>query len=237
MRIRRFFRPEAAADPVPAHTGRRGVDRGRRIGIALCGAMYQVRLRGLENVPLRGPVLFAANHMNFWDGPVLFGFLPRRVAFLIKAEAVRGPVGWLLRNVGQYSIDRDAPSRDVLLAALDLLRRGGTVGLFPEGTRGDGNVASVFSGAGWLAVRAGATVVPVALRGTARPPGRRRRFRPQVNILVGSPIAVPPAAGKRAVDAATADIQQKLSELVQELDSGIANGAFGRPSKATAKAT
>ena len=236
-RFSRFFRLEAAADPVPAHTGRRWVDRGRRIGIVLCGSMYRLRIRGLENVPETGPVLFAANHMNFWDGPVLFGFLPRRVAFLIKAEAVRGPVGWLLRNVGQYSIDRDAPSRDVLLAALDLLRAGGTVGLFPEGTRGDGNVGAVFNGAGWLAVRAGATVVPVALRGTARPAGQGWRFRPRVAVLVGSPLPVELAAGKRAVDAVTGQIQQKLSELVQELDSEIARGAFGRPDTATAKAT
>ena len=232
-RIHRFFSPEAAGDPVPSHTGRKGVDRGRRIGIVLCGSMYRVRLSGLENVPPTGPVLFAANHMNFWDGPVLFGFLPRRVAFLIKAEAVRGPLGWLLRNVGQYSIDRDAPSRDVLLAALELLRAGGTVGLFPEGTRGDGNVATVFNGAGWLAVRSGATVVPVAVRGTARPAGRRRRFRPPVNVLIGAPMPVELGAGKKAVDAATENIRVELAELVKELDLAVANGAFGRSSSAS----
>ena len=195
------------------------MDRGRRIGIALCGSMYRIRIAGLDNVPATGPVLFAANHMNFWDGPVLFAQLPRRVSFLIKAEAVTGPIGWLLRNVGQYSIDRDAPSRDVMLAALAQLKAGGTIGLFPEGTRGDGNVTSAFSGAGWLAARSNAVVVPIALRGTARPPGSRRRFRPAVNVLIGEPVTVPQGAGRTAVAAATEVVRASLAELVVDLDT------------------
>ncbi len=219
LRIRRFFSLEASGDPTPAHVGRKGVDRGRRIGIVLCGSMYRVRMAGLDNVPATGPVLFAANHMNFWDGPVLFGQLPRRVSFLIKAEAVTGPIGWLLRNVGQYSIDRDAPSRDVMLAALAQLKAGGTIGLFPEGTRGDGNVSTVFSGAGWLAARSNAVVIPIALRGTARPPGSSRRFRPAVNVLIGTPVTVPQGAGRTAVAAATELVQSSLAELVVDLDT------------------
>ncbi|GGM13334.1 lysophospholipid acyltransferase family protein [Nakamurella endophytica] len=224
--LRRFGRLEALADPTPSHTGRKGMDRGRRIGIVLAAVMYRLRIAGTDRVPATGPVLFVANHMNFFDGPVLFGALPRRVSFLIKAEAVTGPLGWLLRNVGQYSIDRDAPSRDVLMAALAQLKAGGAIGLFPEGTRGDGNVASVFSGAGWLAARAGAQVVPVAVRGTARPAGRGRRLRPVVRVLVGTPVAVPVGAGRAAVQAATDLVREHLAALVVELDSRTAAGSF-----------
>lgn len=228
LRIRRFFTPEAADDPTPVHSGRRGMDRGRRIGMVLCGTMYRVRISGTDRVPPVGPVLFVANHMNFWDGPVLFAGLPRRVSFLIKSEAVTGPIGWLLTSVGQYSIDRDAPSREVLLAALAQLRAGGTIGLFPEGTRGDGNVNQVFNGAGWLAARAGAAIVPVAIRGTARPAGSRRRFRPVVHVVVGEPVAVAPGVGRKAVDAATASVQQNLSALVRKLDQRMAGVPAGR---------
>lgn len=223
LRVRRFFRPEAPHDPTPAHSGPRGMDRGRRIGIALTLLMYRLRISGTERMPASGPLLVVANHMNFWDGPVLFGALPRRVSFLIKSEAVTGPLGWLLRNVGQYSIDRDAPSRDVLMAGLAQLRAGGAIGLFPEGTRGDGNVATVFAGAGWLAARAGATVTPVAVRGTARPAGGRRRFRPAVRVLVGDPVTVPAGAGKAAVQTATELVRSHLSALVAELDRQTAD--------------
>ena len=126
------------------------------------------------------------------------------MSFLVKAEAVKGPLGWLLTNVGQYALVRGVPDREPLLKALAQLKAGGAIGIFPEGTRGAGNVETVFAGAGWLAARAGAAVVPVAIRGTDRPAGRkRRRFRPAVHVLVGDPFAVPQGGGRTAVAAAT----------------------------------
>jgi 1-acyl-sn-glycerol-3-phosphate acyltransferase len=154
---------------------------------------------------------------------MLFGRLPRRISFLVKAEVLVGPLGWLLRTVGQYAIDRSAPQREVLLAALAQLKDGGVIGIFPEGQRTDGSVSEVFRGAGWLAARSGATVVPVALRGTARPAGRRmKRFRPRVRVLIGRSFTVPQGAGRTAIDAATRDIQTKLATLVADLDRGLA---------------
>ena len=184
-------------DPVPPHAGPKGTDRGRRIGIVVRHTLYRNRIRGLDRVPATGPVLIVSNHTNFMDGAVLFGSLPRRVSFLIKAEAVKGPLGWLLTNVGQYALHRDVPDREPLMQALAQLKAGGAIGIFPEGTRGAGTVENVFNGAGWLAARAGATVVPVAIRGTSRPAGRRRRrFRPVVDMLVGEPFPVPVGAGE-----------------------------------------
>jgi len=208
-------------DPTPEHSGPTGVDRGRRIGIALSLLMYRLEIIGIERVPATGGLVVVANHANFFDGPVLFGALPRRVSFLVKAEAVTGPLGWLLRNVGQYAIHRDVPDRKPLLAALSQLKAGGAIGIFPEGTRGEGLVQNISGGAGWLAARAGATVLPVAVRGTARPAGASRRFRPPVRVLVGDPFTVPVGAGRTAVDAATDLIRDRLSRLVSELDDAV----------------
>lgn len=214
----RFFRLPGAADPTPEHSGPTGMDRGRRIGIAMRTLLYRNDIRGIDTVPPAGPVLFVANHTNFIDGALLFGALPRRVSFLVKSEAIKGALGWVLTNVGQYALQRDIPDRTPLMAALGQLKAGGCVGIFPEGTRGAGLVESVFNGAGWLAVRSGAVVVPIAIRGTGRPPGSRRRYRPRVDVRIGTAFDVPPGAGKRAVEAATQMIQQRLSEQVQELD-------------------
>ena len=168
-----------------------------------------------------------ANHQNFMDGAVLFGLLPRRVSFLVKAEAVKGPLGWLLINVGQYALLRGVPDRDPLLKALAQLQAGGAIGIFPEGTRGAGTVAAVFPGAGWLAARSGATVVPVAIRGTNRPAGSGRRFRPAVDVLIGEPFPVEQGGGRRAVAAATESIREHLAALVATLDTEIADRARG----------
>jgi cytidylate kinase len=218
-----WFHLHGENDPVPAGRRPRNVDRGRRIGIALSHLMYRMTVHGEEHMPASGPLVVVANHTTFADGPMLFGRLPRRISFLVKAEVLVGPLGWLLRTVGQYAIDRAAPQREVLLAALAQLKEGGVIGIFPEGQRTDGSVNEVFRGAGWLAARAGATVVPVALRGTARPAGRRmKRFRPRVHVLVGKAFTVPRGAGRTAIDAATADIQAHLSGLVADLDRGLA---------------
>lgn len=219
----RWFSLGGEDDPVPVDRRPRDVDRGRRIGIALSYGLYRMMVRGEENIPAAGSLVVVANHTTFMDGPILFGRLPRRISFLVKAEVLVGPLGWLLRTVGQYAIKRDAPQREVLLAALTHVRAGGAIGIFPEGQRTDGTVSTVFAGAGWMAARAGATVVPVAVRGTARPRGRRLpRWCPPVYVRVGEPFTIPRGAGKKAVDAATAQIQQRLAALVTQLDSEIA---------------
>lgn len=223
----RWFHLGGSADPTPEHSGRKGMDRGRRIGIALSLLMYRQQVTGIERVPADGPLVVVANHSNFFDGPVLFGALPRRVSFLIKAEAVTGPLGWLLRNVGQYAIHREVPDRKPLLEALSQLKAGGAVGIFPEGTRGDGMVQNISGGAGWLAARAGATVLPVAVRGTARPAGSGRRLRPAVRVLVGDPFPIPLGAGRTAVDAATILIRDRLSTLVSQLDGAVSSTLGG----------
>lgn len=205
-------------DPVPPSAQPRGVDRGRRIGIVLGLVAFRLRFQGLARIPPTGPVIFAINHSAALDGPLLFGALPRRISFLVKAEMFTGFMGWLLTAVGQYGLNRDIPDRAPLMNALAQLKTGGTIGIFPEGTRGEGRVESVFNGAGWLAARSGAAVVPVAMRGTVRPSGTRRRFRPEVDVLVGESFTVPSGAGKRAVNAATAEIREKLKSLVAELD-------------------
>jgi 1-acyl-sn-glycerol-3-phosphate acyltransferase len=197
------------------------MDRGRRIGIVVNLLTYRVRLHHAERIPTTGPVVVVANHQHLMDGAVLFGCLPRRVSFLVKAEAVKGPMGWLLTNVGQYAIIRGAPDREPLLQALAQLKAGGAIGIFPEGARGDGNVDSVFAGAGWLAARSAAPVVPVAIRGTVRPPGSRRRFRPPVTALVGQPFSVPVGGGRKPVAEATEAIRVNLAALVQELDADV----------------
>jgi 1-acyl-sn-glycerol-3-phosphate acyltransferase len=204
------------------------MDRGRRIGIVVNLLTYRLRLRHAERVPSTGPLVIVANHQHLMDGAVLFGCLPRRVSFLIKSEAVKGPLGWLLTNVGQYAIIRGTPDREPLLQALTQLKSGGVIGIFPEGTRGAGNVDSVFAGAGWLAARAGAPVVPVAIRGTVRPAGSRRRFRPGVTVLVGQPFAVPMGGGRKPVTEATEAIRVNLTALVRELDADLARNDGAR---------
>jgi 1-acyl-sn-glycerol-3-phosphate acyltransferase len=190
----------------------------RWIGTWWYRPVLRVRLHHAERVPAAGPVVLVANHSALADGPLLFGLLGRRTVFLVKREMFRAPLGWLLTRIGQVAVRRGEPDPAPLRAAVGVLRGGGMVGVFPEGTRGSGDVAAAQHGAAWLARAAGAAVLPVVIRGTRRPPGTARRLRPRVDVLVGVPLAVPPGGGRAGLATATETVRAALAGLVGELD-------------------
>jgi 1-acyl-sn-glycerol-3-phosphate acyltransferase len=129
-----------------------------------------------------------------------------------------GPAGWGLRRIGQLPVRRGQADRRPLTAAAAVLRAGGLVGVFPEGTRGSGEVAAAQHGAAWLARTSGAQVLPVVCRGTRRPDGARRRWRPRVDIVVGEPLTVAAGGGRAGLAAATETVRAELAGMVRELD-------------------
>lgn len=191
---------------------------GRWLFRWLMGVVVRRRVHHAERVPATGPVVIVANHSSMLDGPVVASIVGRRPAFLIKQEMFRGPLGFVLRRVGQIPIIRDTVDRAPLLTAVRVLRGGGMVGIFPEGTRGMGDVARVHNGAAWLARSANAVLLPIACRGTYRAPGTRRRWRPRVDVLIGEPLPVPAARGRAGLADATEAVRVALAALVAELD-------------------
>jgi len=197
-------------------------DLGRRAGARCVRSVLRVHVHRADRIPSGGPVVLVANHSALVDGPLLFGLLGRRAVFLVKHELFRGPLAVALVRLGQLPVRRGAADPAPLRAAVAVLHAGGLVGVFPEGTRGDGDVAAAHHGAAWLARTTGARVLPVAIRGTRRAPGDRRRIRPRVDVLVGAPLAVhhpsDHTGGGPGLAAATETVRAALAGLVVELD-------------------
>lgn len=198
-------------------------DLARQVARRLYRPMFRVRVRGVARVPRTGPVVLVANHSTWYEPQLIFGMLPRRLVFLVKSELFGGAMGRALRAIGQIRVQRGRPDRAPLLAALKVLGDGGVVAVFPEGRRGSGNVSEAEQGAAWLVRNSGAVLLPVATRGTLRPPGSGRRFRPVVDLLVGEPFRVRVAPGRSGLAAATEEIRTTLAGLVAELD-GLRGG-------------
>jgi 1-acyl-sn-glycerol-3-phosphate acyltransferase len=209
--------PEPASD-LPPGTSPRLHDLARRGGSWFLRPLLRVELHHGDRIPVAGPVVLVANHSALVDGPLLFGLLGRRAVFLVKREMFHGPLAWLLPLIGQLSVRRGEPDPAPLRAAVAVLRGGGLVGVFPEGTRGSGDVAAAQHGAAWLARATGAAVLPVVARGTRRHPDARYRFRPRVDVLVGEPLTIPPGGGRAGLAAATETVRAALAGLVVELD-------------------
>ncbi|RLK53936.1 lysophospholipid acyltransferase family protein [Actinokineospora cianjurensis] len=193
-------------------------DLCRFIGRYVFRPALRLRVTGRDRVPRIGPVVLVANHSSMLEPQLIFGMLPRRSVFLVKGELFRGLVGRGLQAIGQIPVRRGAPDRTPLTTAVGVLREGGLVGIFPEGTRGAGDVNAAEQGAAWLVRSTGAVVLPVATRGTRRPEGGGRRFRPPVDVLVGEPFELTVGKGRAGLVSATEEIRARLAGLVQELD-------------------
>ncbi|MBZ4323856.1 1-acyl-sn-glycerol-3-phosphate acyltransferase [Streptomyces sp. SCA2-4] len=195
-----------------------GAAVGRRIGIGLMNGLWKPRVLGAWRVPAAGPVIMAVNHSHNLDGPMLMGTAPRPVHFLIKKEAFVGPLDPFLRGIGQLKVDRSGTDRTAITGALDVLAAGGVLGIFPEGTRGEGDFASLRAGLAYFAVRSGAPVVPVAVLGSAERKGRLvpglPPLRTRVDVVFGDAFEAGDGSGRRtrtALDEATVRIQRRLS--------------------------
>jgi 1-acyl-sn-glycerol-3-phosphate acyltransferase len=213
-----------AAPDLPPGTSPRLHDLARWVGSWCFRPMLRVRVHHAERIPPTGPVVLVANHSAFVDGPLLLGLIGRRAVFLTKQEMFRGPLAWLLPRIGQLAVHRGTADPAPLRAAVGVLRGGGVIGVFPEGTRGAGDVVAAQHGAAWLARATGAEVLPVVARGTRRDARLRRRFRPRVDVLIGVPLTVPPGGGRAGLTAATETVRAALAGLVVELDEVRSNG-------------
>jgi 1-acyl-sn-glycerol-3-phosphate acyltransferase len=178
--------PASAAQHPPT----RLLARVRRPAAALVRRRWPVVVHHAERVPTAGGVVLAANHVGVIDGPLLAVFAPRPVHALTKQEMFVGALGPFLRASGQIPLDRFRPDPGAIRASLRVLRDGGAVGIFPEGTRGDGELHRFHHGAAYLALVTGAPVVPVTMIGT-RPPGGGSNALPErdgvVEIVFGEP--------------------------------------------------
>ncbi|WP_408899378.1 lysophospholipid acyltransferase family protein [Nocardioides sp. R1-1] len=146
-----------------------------------------------ERFPATGPVVVAGNHIGLVDGPLMAIFAPRPVHALTKVEMFAGPLGAFLRASGQIPLDRFHADPAAVRAALRVLGEGGAVGVFPEGTRGPGDLETFRGGAAYLALVTGAPVVPLTFLGTREPGGSSSslpRKGARIDIVVGEPSAV-----------------------------------------------
>jgi len=158
-----------------------------RLVMAVCAPLVRwwgrLEVSGLEHLPSSGPVLIAGNHDSYWD-PVAIGeagLKRRQIRALAKSSLWKNPVlGKILDGMGQIPIDRGKGDSGALDRAIDELRAGACIGIFPEGTRSRGRELRARSGFGRIAKAVPeAQIVSCTVQGTvdiARFP-RRPRIR------------------------------------------------------------
>jgi 1-acyl-sn-glycerol-3-phosphate acyltransferase len=152
----------------------------------------RVRVRGLDRVPRDGAYVFVSNHQSIYDIPILFSTLPFQLRIIAKASLGRFPVlGWHLRYTGHLLVDRARTGATTLSQVGDLMSRGHSLIVCPEGTRSvDGRVGRFKRGLFVMAVEAGLPIVPVAVSGSRHVmlKGRLMTCPGDVDVAVHDPI-------------------------------------------------
>lgn len=171
---------------------------------------FRARADGIANVPLDGALIVACNHVSYVDPPALC-FCPRRISFMAKKELFAIPLlGPLIRGLGAFPVDRHGSARAAIARSLEVLRRGGTIGIFPEGTRNLSGEVRPQTGVALLAALSGAPVLPVRVLGG----DRSARFG-KMKVVFGKPMAMSGERKATRDDLAkfTADVMSAIEAL------------------------
>jgi 1-acyl-sn-glycerol-3-phosphate acyltransferase len=199
------------------------------IGWLLFRLMYATyfrwRIFNAERVPLKGPVILAANHASFIDPPLVGSALHRDINYLARESLFRFPgIGWLLRKWNSVPVDREGGGAKGLKAILDRLLAGGAIILFPEGTRTqDGRLQPARSGIGLTVIKSNAVVIPVRVFGTFEAYGRHMKFplpKP-VAVKYGRPMPFEKLRSE-AKTCSKARLKEIYQEVANELMAEIA---------------
>ncbi|KIL41526.1 acyl-phosphate glycerol 3-phosphate acyltransferase [Gordoniibacillus kamchatkensis] len=186
-----------------------------RFGQFVCDTVFSLvfRLRtvGVDNIPKSGPVMLCSNHISNLDPPLIGTRVPRKLHFMAKAELFDIPLfASLIRVLGAFPVKRGGVSKESIRTAIQLLKDGNVICIFPEGTRN--NLEAVGKrGAAAIALKAGAVVIPVAIVGTYRP------FR-RMTIVYGKPLDLSDFDGSTSeqTELATERIMNAIRTLLAE---------------------
>ncbi|POH58207.1 lysophospholipid acyltransferase family protein [Arthrobacter glacialis] len=230
--------------------------------------LFRPWTKGLDNLPTEGPAVLASNHLSFSDSIFMPLMVPRPVVFLAKSDYFTGKgikgrlTAAFFKLTNQLPMDRSggAASASSLDTGVQVLKDGGLLGIYPEGTRSpDGRLYRGKVGVAKLVLTANVPVIPVAMIGTdkVQPIGRRIPTIRRLGVIFGEPMdfsryqgmaddrfvqrsvtdeimyELMRLSGQEYVDSYATTVKEKLAAEKAEKNTKAAPGKDGKDGKAT----
>ncbi|MEN8661044.1 MAG: lysophospholipid acyltransferase family protein [Lentimonas sp.] len=155
--------------------------------------LYDFSTSGMPNVPLEGSVIFAANHISFFDPPAIGCQVHRHVNYFARDSLFTGMLGKALYKLEAIPVARENADISSLKAIFRALKKKGAIAIYPEGTRSPtGELMEPKAGAGMIACKSKATVIPTRLFGTYEVFGRHDKVPKvggEIHIAYGKPMS------------------------------------------------
>jgi 1-acyl-sn-glycerol-3-phosphate acyltransferase len=167
---------------------------GYSLSKAIARTFFNYRVIGAENMIEEGPCIIAANHCSYLDPPLVGVACKRAIHYLARKSLLDVPIlGPILPELNVIPVDQKNADRSALMGAIRVVKNGGAVLIFPEGSRSpDGQLQPPQPGIGMIAAKTGAPIVPVRIFGSfeALPKSRRRISCFGVTAVVGAPLVL-----------------------------------------------
>jgi len=185
----------------------------------LSRVLWRLSWEGIENIPREGGVIIASNHISYYDPPFVSVSCPREVHFMAKRELFSIPLlGFIIRNLNAFPVSRGKYDRQALEAAIEVLKKGEALIVFPEGTRSrkKGEFLSPKAGIGVLAREGQVPIVPTYISGSDELPKVFFSFG-RVRVIFGKPIpkewVMSLPEGKAGYQQIAEEVMRKIGEL------------------------
>lgn len=176
---------------------------------SLVTILYNPKLYGKENIPKDGPIVFAGNHRHAFDPVVVMTHTNRFVHYMAKETLFKGIFGFLLRQIGIIKVYRTRNNPLAIEEAENVLNEGGTIGIFPEGTRNKElkeDLLKFKRGAVVIAQNSGSKIVPFYIN------GQYKIFRRTLELHFGKPIDV----SGMTIDDANNYLREEVLKLIRK---------------------
>jgi len=182
---------------------------------------FRMRVTGWRNVPRTGACILAANHASFLDPPIVGTAAVRALHYFTRSSLMHHPLANALFHLWNcIPVDRDHPSPGTLKKAIQILKEGHALVLFPEGTRSiDGTLQSGKMGIGFIAHKSQAPIVPVYIDGAfdiLPKKARWPRFR-KLRVSIGPPVVLNDLYARKGCEAAYQAISDRVMDLLRDL--------------------
>ncbi len=174
---------------------------------------FRLEIQGSKNIPASGGFIIASNHASYLDPPLIGYACPRPIAYIAKQERVPGLLGVLTRRLGAIPVITGGLRPTDLKAAINIVKRGRGLLIFPEGTRSrTGKFLPPKPGIGFVVINTGAPVVPVFIKGSYRAlqPGRKFVKMSKLIIKIGEPCYY---STRQTYEEIAQDVMKRIIEL------------------------
>lgn len=185
------------------------------LGRLILPLLARIETRGLHLLPKQGPAILAGNHENIIEVVLMAVYSPALVEFIGTGDVpIDARFAWIAKLYQFIPIKRGNVDRTAIYTALDVLKAGGVIGIFPQGGIWGADVKSGRSGVGLLSHFSGAPVYPIGFSGLRGALGKIMRFqRPRLTMQVGNPLKISPNRNPNTPDK---EELERFSSLVME---------------------